>query len=97
MIEREGDRIVLRGAVTVYELRRLLGSGIAEIENGAKIVDLGALEQADSSAIGMFIEWMRVSKRLGRELAFVNPGPGLASLIRLYGLNGVIPVEEAHR
>ncbi|NNM83068.1 MAG: STAS domain-containing protein [Burkholderiales bacterium] len=89
MILREGERILVKGSVTVDEIRKELRAGLTEIEGGASVVDLGELANADSTAIAMFLEWMRASNRAGRRLSFVNIPRELESLIGLYGLNPV--------
>ncbi len=94
MIQRRGIRISLEGPVTVGNVRKTLAEGLAEIEAGALEVDLGKVSAVDSSAIGMMLEWMRAAKKRRQDLSFFGINQELASLARLYGLNGLFPQEE---
>lgn len=87
MITREGSRLHVAGSVTVDNVKGILAQGLAEIASGAIEIDLSRLDQSDSSLIGMMLEL----KRRKPDLVFTGIKPDLASLTRLYGLNGLFP------
>ena len=95
MIRRQGIRFMLEGPVTVGNVRKTLAEGLAEIESGALEADLGKVSAVDSSAIGMMLEWMRAAKKRKQSLSFFGTHQELASLARLYRLNGLFPQGEA--
>lgn len=91
MITRQGTRIFVETPVTFGNVRKMLAAGLVEIETGALEVDLGKMEDADSSVISMMLEWMRAANRRKQSLSFFNMKQALRNLIGLYGLSGVIP------
>lgn len=90
MITRQGTRISVTGSVNFGNVRQALAEGLAEIASGAAEVDLSKLENADSSAIGMMLEWLRAAKKHGGTLSFHDMKQELQSLVRLYGLSIVL-------
>ena len=51
MIRREGDRMVVSGALTLANVAAVLGQGNAVIGEGVRNVDLGEVGELDSSAL----------------------------------------------
>jgi phospholipid transport system transporter-binding protein len=86
MIRREGERMVVSGALTLANVAAVLREGSAVIGEGASTVDLGEVGELDSSALALLLAWMREAKRLDRNLAFANLPQGLTTIARLYGV-----------
>ncbi len=93
MISREGDIIVVQGAVTVNNVVALTQQGIALLGGDrADIlsVDLQQVTEVDSTAISMLLEWMREVNKKNRCLQFVHLPASLESLLQLYGVTDII-------
>jgi phospholipid transport system transporter-binding protein len=95
MIRREGDRMLVSGALTLASVAADLAQGKAAIAAGVRSVDLGGVGELDSSALALLLAWLREAKRLGRELAFANLPQGLTTIARLYGVAELLPAAAA--
>lgn len=91
MIRREGERMVVSGAVTLANVAELLADGSAQIDRGVRTVDLAEVDELDSSALAMLLAWLREAKRRNRQLAFANLPEGLTTIARLYGVAELLP------
>lgn len=94
MIARDGDRMVVSGAVTLAGVAALLEQGRARILEGARVVDLAGVTELDSSALAMLLAWLREAKSRNRELAFTGFPEGLTAIARLYGVDGLLAVAQ---
>lgn len=95
MIRREGERMVVDGALTLAQVAALLDEGKAAIGAGARSVDLAGVGELDSSALALLLAWLREARRQGRELAFSNLPQGLTTIARLYGVAELLPAAPA--
>jgi phospholipid transport system transporter-binding protein len=95
MIRREGDRILVSGALTLAEVTDALRQGNTALAEGARCVDLGEVSDLDSSALALLLAWLREAKRLGRELSLANLPEGLTTIARLYGVADLLPASPA--
>ena len=91
MIRREGERMVVSGALTLANVAATLREGNAAIGEGVRTVDLGEVGELDSSALALLLAWMREAKRQDRNLAFANLPVGLTTIARLYGVAELLP------
>jgi phospholipid transport system transporter-binding protein len=94
MIARDGERLVVSGAVTLAGVAALLEQGRAQILDGARVVDLAGVTELDSSALAMLLAWLREARSRGRELAFTGFPEGLTAIARLYGVDGLLAVAQ---
>jgi len=94
MIAREGDRMVVTGPVTLAGVAALLEQGREQVRNGVRVVDLGGVTELDSSALAMLLAWLRDARIGHRELAFVSLPEGLVAIARLYGVDGLLAVDQ---
>ena len=67
MIRREGDRMMVSGALTLASVAAALSEGNAAIGEGVRSVDLGEVGELDSSALALLLAWLREAKRQNRE------------------------------
>lgn len=94
MIVKEGDRYLVQGAVTIANARALLEESAALFQkDGLLTVDFAAVDEVDSSAVSLMLEWARQAQRAGRPLRFLNLHANLKSLCALYGVTELIPAE----
>ena len=91
MIRREGERMIVSGALTLANVAAVLREGCAAISEGVRTVDLGEVGELDSSALALLLAWLREAKRLDRGLAFANLPQGLTTIARLYGVAELLP------
>ena len=94
MIRRETGRIVVSGPVTLDNVAAVLEEGRRHLEEGVRTVDLGEVTEMDSSLLAAMLAWLREARRGGRELAFANLPQSLSTIARLYGVDGLIPLER---
>jgi phospholipid transport system transporter-binding protein len=91
MIVRQGNRYLIDGPVTLYNVATLISEGAA-LDGDSVIVDLARVTSADSSALSLLLEWVRRFGSSGRQIAFANISHNLQSLAELYGIVDLIPV-----
>lgn len=95
MIRREGDRLLLEGAVTIEEVPALLPQGLALLSQGETRIDLAGVTTVDSSAVALLLEWLRGARRGGNRIVYLNLDNSLRSLADLYGVTELLPVVHA--
>jgi len=95
MIRREGDRMLVSGALTLASVAAALEEGNAAIANGVRSIDLGEVGDLDSSALALLLAWLRRAKRDNRALEFTNLPQGLTTIARLYGVADLLPAAPA--
>lgn len=91
MISRDGNRYVIQGAVTMNTVRAVAEQGTRMFDDTEVVVDFGAVEEADSAAVSLMLEWLREARRRSRALRFVNLPASVKSLALLYGVEGLLP------
>lgn len=96
MIRREGERMVVSGALTLANVAAALSEGNAAIGEGVRTVDLAEVGELDSSALALLLAWLREAKRQNRSLVFANLPQGLTTIARLYGVAELLPASPAH-
>jgi phospholipid transport system transporter-binding protein len=95
MILPDGDNYKIQGRITIDNARTLLAEGIREFSKDGLVVDLSQLEDVDSSAVSLLLEWLREAQRNQRKLRFTNLPDNLKSLATLYGVLDLIQPDEA--
>lgn len=93
MIEREGERLFVRGAVTVADATRWRESGLEAIDRDGLVIDLAGLQEADSSALSLLLEWQRAAKARGYTLRYSALPDNLRSLAQVYGVLELLALE----
>ena len=91
-MRREGERLVLSGAVTLGNVAELLDEGRRHVEEGIRTVDLGEVNQLDSALLALLLAWLREARARGASLEFARPPEALRTIARLYGVDALIPV-----
>ena len=85
MIERDGNRLRLTGALT-FASATALNEAAQQHFSGDVVVDLGGVTEVDSAALSLLIEWRRAARRNHCRIAFSNLPESLKSLAALYGV-----------
>lgn len=87
MARREGDRLLLDGAVSVDTVAALLPEAAREVRAGAAVVDLAAVTEVDSAAVALALALAREARAAGRDVAFDNVPQSVLQLAALYGVS----------
>ncbi len=95
MIRREGERMVVSGALTLANVATILREGNAAIDEGVRTVDLAEVGELDSSALALLLAWLREAKQHSRSLSFANLPQGLTAIASLYGVAELLPAAPA--
>jgi phospholipid transport system transporter-binding protein len=94
MIYRNGDTLVVEGAVTVRNVAGLARQGIELLDSTLLHVDLGKVTEVDSTIISMLLEWQRAADRKDCRLNFVHFPASLESLMQLYDVTSILVPEQ---
>jgi phospholipid transport system transporter-binding protein len=90
-MQREADRVLLSGPVTLANVGALLEEGRRHLAGGAGTVDLAGVTELDSSALALLLAWLREARAAGRSLVFANLPAALKTIARLYGVEDLLP------
>jgi phospholipid transport system transporter-binding protein len=85
VIELEGD-LTVNGVAAVHKRHGELFAG----GETPTVVDLAAVESADSSALALLLEWQALARRRGARLEFRSPPDSLRVIARLTGVDGLL-------
>jgi phospholipid transport system transporter-binding protein len=94
MIVRDGSRLRVQGAVNIGNVKSMLDAGLQQLNPELKEIDFSGLDEVDSSAISMVLEWLRVSQSRHLQLRVVNMPDNMKSLASLYGVLELIPFSD---
>jgi phospholipid transport system transporter-binding protein len=95
MIIQDGDNYRIQGRITIANANALLSEGLKMFVRDGLVVDLSQLEEVDSSAVSLVLEWLREAQRNQRKLRFANLPDNLKSLATLYSVLDLIQPAEA--
>ncbi len=90
MIRREGERLLLSGAVTLANAGGLLEEGRRHVAEGVKTVDLAEVSEMDSALLALLLAWTREALARSSTLGFANPPESLRTIARLYGVDELL-------
>jgi len=91
MIEGTDRGLAVRGPMVMENARQLLAAGRAKLR-GDSVIDLSAVETADSSALAVMLGWLRHAEAGKNSLTFVGVPAGVVSLAELYGVSDLLPL-----
>ena len=91
MIERTDDRLVLSGAITFNDALEWRESVLKEIDRDGLVLDLSGVDEADSAALSLLLEWRREASARGYAVRYANLPEAIRSLAELYGVSSLIP------
>lgn len=92
MIRRDGERMLLSGAVTLGNVAQMLDEGRRHVEEGVRTVDLGEVTEMDSALLALLLAWLRAAKGRGHGLQFTRVPASLRTIAGLYGVDELIPI-----
>ena len=89
MIERDGNRLRVTGALT-FANATALNAAARQHLNGDIVVDLAGVTEVDSAGLSVLFEWRRAAQQNNCRIAFRNLPESLQSLAALYGVADLI-------
>lgn len=89
-MRREGDRLILDGAVTLGAAAAMLAESAPLLVEGVSVVDFAAVTGTDSAAIALAVEWKRQAAAAGRELQFANLPESMRNMAKLYAVTEIL-------
>lgn len=94
LIEQQGKRLIVTGAMTADTVRALLAEA-GPLLKGDVEIDLGQVEEVDSSSISLMFEWLRQAHAKNASVVYANLPETLVSLSTLYDVLDLIPQRAA--
>ena len=91
MIERAGERLLLKGAITFDDALEWRESVLKELDRDGLVIDMAGVAEADSTALSLLLEWQREAKSRGFGITFANLPAAVSSLAEVYGISELIP------
>ncbi len=95
MIQREGDRLLVSGRLTMETIGTTFNEAMQPLEGKNWTVDLARVEAADSAGVSLLLGWLRNAQRHEAKLTFVNVPDNLRSLADLYGVADALPMNSS--
>lgn len=92
MIEKRVGRLAVTVPLVMANARGLLDAGRGFLQPGEVLFDLGAVVEADSSAIAFMLGLIRAAAPVGASVKFANAPAGVRSLAELYGVAELLPL-----
>lgn len=93
MITRADNTFVVSGALTIDSVKAHQSLAFASGDKRVAIeVDMAKVDVVDSAAVSLMLSWLRQAKAQGMQLSFVHVPTNLKSLVDLYGLSEVLPL-----
>ena len=90
MIRRDGDSLVLEGALTLHTVPGLAGVVEEHLRKGVSVVDFGAVTEVDSAAVALALEWLRQAAESRTGLRLVHLPDAMQNLAKLYGVSELL-------
>jgi phospholipid transport system transporter-binding protein len=93
-VRLEENQLFVSGPVTYGSVVKITQAGLASMNHHDLVIDLVGITEVDSSAVCMLLEWLRAAHAHNSQLRFVNLPGNLVSLIQLYDVIDLIPVNS---
>jgi phospholipid transport system transporter-binding protein len=94
VIERDSNRLRVRGPVTISNVTALCEAGKQQFPESDVVVDLAEVSEVDSAALSLLFEWEREARRRNARIVFENLPASLKTLATLYGVLELIPTND---
>jgi phospholipid transport system transporter-binding protein len=92
MIVRNGSRFDLSGPLTIATVSAWLRESEALFaEDGIWELDLTGVDEVDSAAVSLLLEWARQAVQRGRQLQLRNLPENLQCLLKVYDVQELLP------
>ncbi|MDP2783035.1 MAG: STAS domain-containing protein [Sulfurimicrobium sp.] len=92
MIEQDGGKIRFSGDLTMATVNEMLRESAALFtQEGPWELDFSGVDDVDSAAVSLLLEWVRQAAQLGRKLRIKNLPDNLQCLVKVYGVEELLP------
>jgi len=88
---REGYQ--LHGEMTFFTALTALKLASPCLRQPKTRFDLSGVLKADSAGVGLLVEWKRIAIQAGCELHYTGVPESLRAMIRVGGIQGLLPIE----
>ena len=95
MITQEGERLLLRGPVTIGTVSALLAQVRALLAQGVAVLDFEGVTEVDSAAVALALECLREARRRSLNLTLANLPEAMQHLAELYAVSELLRAEPA--
>ncbi len=92
MIERDGERLLVKAPLLMANARGLLDAGRTALRPGEQVFDFSQVGEADSAALVVMFGWLRSAPAAQASIRFANIPAGVLSLAELYGVTELLPL-----
>ena len=99
MIEKNGNELRVSSSMLIADATALLEAGRGFLRSmplqkggGEVVLDLSAVEETDSSSLGVVFALQRSARERGLALRLVNPPASMISQAGLYGVADTLPL-----
>ncbi|AKU10555.1 NTP-binding protein [Azoarcus sp. CIB] len=90
----DADKVLaIEGELTMATAAQWIERGRALARAEDLVVDLSGVSAADSSALALLFDWMRVARASGHKVRQTGMPAGMLSLATLYGVDELLPAE----
>lgn len=96
-VRENGDVVLVEGVLTLKTVTEALRQSQPLFANGTAplVFDLGGVEQSDSAALALLLEWLRQGRRDKREVRYRNLPQRLMQLGRISEVDELIAPDTA--
>ena len=90
MIRREGEVLVIDGALTLDTVPGLVSAAEEHFRQGVDVIDFAAVTEVDSAAVALALEWVRQAESANVALRLMNLPISMQNLAKLYGVSELL-------
>ncbi|AYH42602.1 STAS domain-containing protein [Azoarcus sp. DN11] len=88
-----GRILAIDGELTMATAAQWIERGRAQARAEDLVVDLSGVTAADSSALALLFDWIRIARENGHAVRQTGMPMGMRSLATLYGVDELLPAE----
>ncbi|NMG43541.1 STAS domain-containing protein [Aromatoleum toluvorans] len=88
-----GKILAIAGELTMATAAQWIERGRVQARAEDLVVDLSGVTAADSSALALLFDWIRVARENGHVVRQAGMPTGMRSLATLYGVDELLPAE----
>lgn len=93
MIEQVDGTISFSGPLTMATVNEALHESTALFtQQGPWELDFHGVDEVDSAAVSLLLEWVRQAAKLGCQLRIHHLPENLQCLVKVYGLEDLLPI-----
>lgn len=75
---------------------RAQGEAFVDSEGGRAVFDLSGLYECNSAAVALLMAWFRYANARDKTIVYTRPATDLVNLVRVTGLDEILPLADGH-